>query len=348
MRKISIIGHFGFGKECLDGQTVKTKTLAKELKRIFGDEQVNFCDTHNGLKFLFKLPFVAIRQLSACDNIIILPAHNGIRIIAPLLYFLNTFFHRKLHYVVIGGWLPKLLATHRILSKCLSKFDGIYVETMSLQKKMHTLGFNNIYVMPNSKELTTVTLEPSTHTSSQTFPLKLCIFSRVMRQKGIEDAINVITDINKKAEKTIYTLDIYGPIDVNEQEWFHKLTEKFPPYISYKGCVPFNESTNTLKHYFALLFPTRFYTEGIPGTIIDAYASALPVIASRWESFDDVVDEGKTGYGYEFANIDDFHRIMSEIVSCPEKITGLKSLCLQKARMFTPQDTTKVLLAHLG
>ncbi len=38
-KKIGIIGHFGFGKEFLDGQTVKTKTLAKELKNIFGDEK---------------------------------------------------------------------------------------------------------------------------------------------------------------------------------------------------------------------------------------------------------------------------------------------------------------------
>lgn len=347
MHKISIIGHFGFGKECLDGQTVKTKTLAKELRNIFGNKQVKLCDTHNGMKFLMKLPFIGIHLLCTCDNIIILPAHNGIRIIAPLLYLLNTIFHKKLHYVVIGGWLPKLLSTHKVLSYCLSKFDGIYVETISLQNKMHALGFKNVYIMPNSKELTTVTLQPTCQDKKQTFPLRLCIFSRIMKQKGIEDAINVVTDINKETGKTIYTLDIYGQIDSKEKEWFSELTNNFPPYISYKGCVPFNESTNTLKNYFALLFPTRFYTEGIPGTIIDAYASALPVIAARWESFCDVIDEGETGYGYEFANIEDLHRIMREIALCPEKIIEMKYQCLKKAHTFTPQNATKVLWAHL-
>ena len=127
-KKAGVIGHFGFGKEFLDGQTVKTKTLAKELKNVLGDEHVTLCDTHNGLKFLIKLPFTGIRMLHSCDNVIILPAHNGIRVIAPLLCFLNIFFHKKLHYVVIGGWLPDMLSGNKTLARSLSRFDGINVE----------------------------------------------------------------------------------------------------------------------------------------------------------------------------------------------------------------------------
>jgi hypothetical protein len=54
-----------------------------------------------------------------------------------------------------------------------------------------------------------------------------------------------------------------------------------------------------LKDYFALLFPTHFYTEGIPGTVIDAYAAGIPVISAKWESYSDVIDEGVTGIGYK-------------------------------------------------
>lgn len=346
-KKVGIIGHFGFGRDFLDGQTIKTKTLAKVLKNSFGEELITLCDTHNGPKFLLKLPFVGIRLLHSCENIIILPAHNGIRIIAPLLVVLNFFFQKKLHYVVIGGWLPNLLSGNKVLFRSLTKFDGIYVETKSLCNKMQTLGFNNIYIMPNCKELTTVSFSPATVNDYQQTPMRLCIFSRVMKQKGIEDAINIIKSINGSSDKTIYALDIYGPVDTHETEWFQKLMKTFPPYISYKGCVPFNESVNTLKNYFALLFPTRFYTEGIPGTIIDAYAAALPVIAARWESFHDVVDEGETGYGYNFGDLSDFTSIMHKIASCPQEIIKMKSKCLKKAKIFTPNATIKVLLPHL-
>ena len=53
----------------------------------------------------------------------------------------------------------------------------------------------------------------------------------------------------------------------------------------YCGIKDPKDSVKTLKNYFALVFPTRFYTEGIPGTIIDAYYAGVPVIASKWESF---------------------------------------------------------------
>lgn len=53
------------------------------------------------------------------------------------------------------------------------------------------------------------------------------------------------------------------------------MKKKFPPYIKYCGTVSFDKTTEVLKEYFALVFPTRFYTEGIPGTIIDAFASGL-------------------------------------------------------------------------
>ncbi|MFR3494185.1 MAG: glycosyltransferase [Blautia sp.] len=56
-----------------------------------------------------------------------------------------------------------------------------------------------------------------------------------------------------------------------------------PQYIRYKGMVPFNQSTEVLKNYDALLFPTYYEGEGFAGTIIDAFAAGLPVIASDWK-----------------------------------------------------------------
>ena len=33
MYKIGICGHYGGGKNCLDGQTIKTKIITKELEK---------------------------------------------------------------------------------------------------------------------------------------------------------------------------------------------------------------------------------------------------------------------------------------------------------------------------
>lgn len=89
MHRISVIGHFGFGGEYLDGQTIKTRIVAGELRKRFGKEDVSFHDTHGGWSFLFRMPFVIFLIMCNSQNIIMLPAHKGLRMITPVIIMLN-------------------------------------------------------------------------------------------------------------------------------------------------------------------------------------------------------------------------------------------------------------------
>ena len=64
MKKAAVIGHFAFGLEFLDGQTVKTKIVTEELERQFGKDQVLKFDTHGGRKTIFKAPFQVLSALN--------------------------------------------------------------------------------------------------------------------------------------------------------------------------------------------------------------------------------------------------------------------------------------------
>ncbi|WP_333575700.1 hypothetical protein [Faecalibacillus intestinalis] len=114
-KTVCIIGHFGFAKNLLNGQTVKTKIITKELEKQLGKEEVLKIDTHGGKKKMLQLIFQLPVTMKNVKNIIMMPAHNGIRFFAPLLVFFNSFFHIKLHYVVIGGWLPEFLENKKTL-----------------------------------------------------------------------------------------------------------------------------------------------------------------------------------------------------------------------------------------
>ena len=227
-----------------------------------------------------------------------------------------------------------ILRKQKILAKQLKKFHGIYVETTTMEKALAEQGFTNTYVVPNCKELRPIKTEELLYQAGK--PYKLCTFSRVMKHKGIEDAIAAVTAVNKAKKSGVYTLDIYGQIDSGETDWFAALQETFPPYVCYRGLVPFDQSVAVLKEYFALLFPTRFYTEGVPGTIIDAYAAGIPVISAKWESFGDIVEEGVCGLGYEFGNLDALSSILSDPSSLAEWVKKSKNSCLQKAEPFRP------------
>lgn len=346
MKKVCVVGHFGFGENMLNGQTIKTKTVTTELEKQLGADQVMKIDTHGGAKALPKIIVQLISAFNNCQNIIIFPAHNGIKVFVPLCNAINTVFHRKLHYVVIGGWLSSFLKDKDRLRESVSRFTGVYVETSTMQKALEEIGVTNTYLLKNFKDI--YVLSESELEYRHEKPYTICTFSRVMKEKGIEDIVNAVIDLNTSHNEEIYQLDIYGQVDSEQGEWFEQLSRIFPPYISYKGLVQFDKSVEVLKDYFMLVFPTKFYTEGIPGTIIDAYAAGLPVLSAKWESFSDVIDDGVTGIGYKFDDIGKLKGILLELALNPGKITAMKSNCLKKARDYIPENAIQPLMDKIN
>lgn len=340
MGRICVCGAFRLWDVPKGGQEVKTCILADALETKYG--KIYRIDTL-AKNSRIKMPFQLLLAMIKCTDVIILPAHNGLIVLSKLLSKLNKLFHRRLHYSVIGGWLQDLLPNHPDVMKALHDFTGIYVETKTMMDALQKLGFTNVYVVPNCKPLSIIKKNDLDTSFSE--PYKLVTFSRVTEKKGIGTAANIVMKLNKKYGRKVFSLDIYGPVDPGEDEsWFADLRKSFTDAIAYRGNAPFDRSVEILSGYFALLFPTQYFTEGIPGTIIDAYAAGVPVIASRWKSFADVVEEEITGLGYDFNTTTDLEKIMEKIVTDPSIITNLKKGCVRKANDFLPQNAIKPLI----
>ena len=343
MGRISVCGAFRLWDVPKGGQEVKTCILADALEAKYG--KINRIDTL-AKNSRIKMPFQLLWAMITCTDVVILPAQNGLVVLSKLLSKLNKLFHRRLHYSVIGGWLQDLLPNHPDVMKALHDFTGIYVETKTMMDALQKLGFTNVYVVPNCKPLSII--KKNDLETSYSEPYKLVTFSRVTEKKGIGTAADIVMKLNKKYGRKVFTLDIYGPVDPGEDEsWFAELRKSFTDAITYRGNAPFDKSVELLSGYFALLFPTQYFTEGIPGTIIDAYAAGVPVIASKWKSFADVVEEGITGLGYDFNTTTDLEKIMEKIITDPSIITNLKQGCVRKANDFLPQNAIKPLIDRI-
>jgi len=347
MNKISIIGNFGSGKEQLGGQTVKTRIVTDEILKAFGSENVWIYNTAGGLMTLLKSPVIAFRALKRSRNVVIFPAQHGIRVFVPLLVILQKFFRkRRVHYVVIGGWLPKFIKNKPLVTCCLRKIYKIYAETHSMEKDLNNMGYiDNVTYMPNFKPLNIVDMNNIAYPSGE--PYRLCTFSRVWSMKGIADAVDAVKYVNEKKGSIIYNLDIYGKIEEGEEEWFANLQRTFPTSVRYCGTVAFDKSVDVLKNYFCLLFPTRYSGEGIPGTIIDAYAAGLPVVSSLYPNLCEILEEGNTGYGYEFENVKALEELLCNIADNPQQINSLRKNCVMEAKKFQPKEAVGVLIKNL-
>lgn len=338
--KVLIVGAFEFETMSTGGQPVKTRELLYALQKKYGKEHISYIDTSNWKKHPILLFISFWSKALKSLNIVMLPAHNGVKVFARLLLIAKYLTGAHVFYDVVGGWLPDLLVKDGSLSLCLQRFSGIWVETTTMMNKLKDISFDNVIVVRNFKDLCPTTI--SENTLSKQLPLKLCTFSRVMLEKGIEDAINAVTEINQNHNETIFCLDIYGQIDDGYKDRFLEIQKSLPEYIQYKGIALPNESVRVLKSYYALLFPTHFKTEGVPGTIIDAYYSGIPVIASRWDNFSDVIDEGITGLGYNLDDNTGLKRSLEELMNKGD-IYEMKMACIKKSYEFSQKRNLDII-----
>jgi glycosyltransferase involved in cell wall biosynthesis len=345
MYKIGICGHFGGEKTFLDGQTIKTKTITDELINIFDSKLIKTVDTYKWKYNPITLIYKAIILVKKSKNIIILPARNGFKILIPLFLLLNKIYKHQLHYIVIGGWLPELLEGNTKLISKIALYNGVYVETTSMLKKLNNLGLKNVIVMPNFKQLNILKENELVYPKEK--PYKLCTFSRVSKEKGIEDAINSVIAVNNFFGQTIFSLDIYGQPDVDYIVTFEEMIKNFPDYIRYKGMVEQKNSVDVIKNYMALLFPTFYQGEGFAGTILDAYASGVPVIASDWKYNNEIITDGYNGFIFKTHNTKQLYNMLIDIGKNPENIIRLKKNCLKEASKFMPNKVISCLVMNL-
>lgn len=342
MKKVAVLGHFAFGTTNNNGQTIKTKVVAEELRRALGDEEVSLADTAGGWRFLMRMPFVLNQLLANHRNIVILPAYKGVLTIVPLLVLLNAFYHRSIHYVVIGGWLMEHIRKYRLLKRMLQRLYRIYPETQMMKVDLWKAGLDNVQVMPNCKALPIVS---KAEYDIKQIPLRLCTFSRVIKEKGIEDAAEAVRRCNEELGRIAFSLDIYGKVE--EREWFDTLMSNQPQYIRYAGMVPFDRSVDVLKDYFALLFPTYYKGECFAGTLIDAFAAGLPIIASDWHQNAEIVTENRTGMFFPTRDVEALKEILVHLADHPMELVPMRKECAREAQRYQPDVVLKTLTDNL-
>lgn len=345
MKKVGICGIYGIGPNFSGGQPVKVRMIVDEFRREFGEAEVELANTHNWKKRPFRLLVNCFKLFKSCRNVIMMPAHNGVRVFTPLFLLNNMIFHRKIHYIVIGGWLPDYLRKDKRLRKNIKKFAGIYVETESMKNDLESIGLNNVYIMNNFKKLSPIPKESLLSDYSE--PYKLCFFSRIVKEKGVEDAIHSLIAVNSSLGREVFHLDLYGFVDENYKEKFENVKKDLPSYIRYCGVVNPDKSVEVLKDYFMQLFPTRYKTEGIPGSIVDSYYAGVPVLASKWNSFNDVIIDGETGVGFELYNNEDLICNLKKIADNPDYVINMKENCIKKSVDYSSEFVIKEFIRYL-
>jgi len=341
--KVLVLGYFGYATNQLDGQTVKTRSVFSLLK--FKEEEigtVSFFDTqqfqYSKLSFFKMLLFII-----KCNKLIYLPAHNNLKYIFPLLFFISRFKKMEVFYIVIGGWIEGFLQSKKMHVSMLSKIDGIFTESNQMANSLiDRYHFTNVSTFPNFRIHSFV---PSFNISEATF--KVAYMARIFREKGIDTVFRLAGYLQKTYGKEhSICIDFYGQIQSDEEAYFREEVEKHY-FVSYKGVLEPEQIYKVLDQYDVVVLPTRFFTEGFPGTIMDAYISGVPVVVTRWKYATEFVNHGHSGYLFDLDREEEFFSYVDLLYHDRTQLLKMKRGAYEKSKEYSAASAWEILKKHL-
>lgn len=334
-RRIGFIGRIDPDETMVDGQTVKTRTLYRYLVRRFGASSVRAVDTRDYRRETGRVVRELLRCLHECDDVVVLLSSGGRRALFPILRLASAALGVRVYHDLIGGSLADDVeadASGRLV-RHLNSFEVNWVETRALADRLRALGVRNASHLPNFKDVDDVDVDPRVPPGP---PYRLCALSRVTPEKGIDNAVRAVAAINGDGPPVV-TLDVFGPIEPSYEERFRRLVDSVP-HVRYAGRVPPERAAAAVSGHFALIFPTEWIGEGVPGTIIDAMHAGLPVVASRWPYYCEMLQDGVTGLSYDFDRPELLEATIRELIALPEEeLAAMRRATLERARAYAPE-----------
>ena len=345
-RSILVVGAFGYESNQLDGQTIKTRNVYDMIKK-----RCN-CDTsYVDTLYLKKRPwllFNLLYKLCICRTLVLLPAHNNLTYLFPILYFLSKILRYDINCICIGGWQVEFfMGTGKfgyhphIMSLC-KKVKVFMPEMEQLNNELKNIcKFNNTVVFPNFRTFDRAPLSISPHKG-----FRMVFLARVNKHKGYDVIFNSLPYLRKNCPDCI--IDFYGQIASDDKEEFEQLVNSNNDIVSYKGILNQESITATLKGYDVMLLPTHYYTEGFPGSILDAYIAGIPVIVSEWKHAHEFVKNSITGIIVPFEdNQDAFNETILALYNDQNLLNRMKVKAFEEADKYSEDAAWSILNKYL-
>jgi glycosyltransferase involved in cell wall biosynthesis len=345
LKKILVIGYFGYESDQLDGQTIKTRSIyflleshKAELKR-----DIIFFDTEQ-FKSSWSYFFILLYKITISEKIYYIGGSKNLKYIFPIIFLISKFLRINIHFVVVGGWLYDFLKSKPIHRFFLSKLKCIYSQTSLLTQLLtKNYGFNNVVKLNNFRILLPFRKKRQGDKYSRT--KKLVYMGRVTPEKGLRTVFMIQKHIPQIFINNI-SIDVYGPISKDYEDEFFLKIKNSNNFVKYMGVLYPDKIYDTLSTYDLMLFPTRYFTEGFPGSILDAYIAGIPVIASNWKYANEFVVDNVSGIIVPFGDDEAFIKAVFNVVCDPDLLAILKIGASEQAHKYSSNAAWQVIKQH--
>lgn len=139
---------------------------------------------------------------------------------------------------------------------------------------------------------------------------------RLDKLKGVDILFEAWKRMGEGAPKLIVCGT--GPME----DWCKSFIRQNDVNIEMLGFVPNGEALKIIANSRALVLPTQCY-EGFPMSIVEAFSVGTPVICSDLGNAGSVVEDGITGYKFDYKSVDE---IVKAIENIGENIIHIKRI----------------------
>lgn len=327
--KVIFLGSISLNRNRLDGVTVKSRALYEWLMDQDGIS-VTLIDTDNWSKNFIKISISILMNIFKAEKIVICSAQRGANIFLKVMKILNI--KAEVYYFVAGGRFGNYIKERLYDINVYRNLKRIYVESDIMLEQLKISGLKNVEKIWNFRK---IQFDAPIISRDN---IKFVFFSRVIKEKGIEDLIYAFNILKAKYPNII--LDIYGQV---EDEYLEKLKNIMNNGIEYKGVITPNniQEYELLSQYDVFVLPTYYKGECLPGALIDAYISGLAIVASDWKYAREYINDGEVGYIYKYMDKNDLVCKMEKLILEKDLLLKFKMNSKKQGRKFNSDEVLK-------
>jgi len=285
-----IANYSSFQKGKLFFDTSYSKKSYREILELLKAEKPDVVHVHNTLPLITPAVYYACSEL----NIPVVQTLHNYRLLCSNAYLFRNgkvceeCLGKSLYHSVKYGCyrysriqtfvLARMVEKHRKLSTWNTRIDA-YIALTNFSKRKFVEGG-----LPENK----ICVKPNFHLESFEVNYNIQNHFLFAGRLDITKGITVLIDSQRMIGNEI---KIYiagdGP---NKEEIISSQSSTF----TYLGQIPNKNLVEKIKNSIALVFPSIWY-EGMPMTIVEAFACGKPVIASNLGAMAEIIEDGRTG-----------------------------------------------------
>ena len=247
---------------------------------------------------------LALARLAPRCDVVLFNASSGATTLAgPLIALTCRALRKPLAMRVFGGNLDLALERlpewrRQLVERTVLRAPLLLLQTRALCRKLGAGA--------NARQLATTRDVPRIERAAATSCTRFLFLSQLRPEKGFGDAIAAI-----ERSRVDCTLTIAGPPMATTDAGSLKTSAR----VRYVGAVAPQDVPRLLAEHDVLVFPSRHEGEGLPGVMIEALQSGLPVIATRWRSLPELVEHERNGLLVEPGSIDELAAAIERLAS---------------------------------